>query len=198
MIYNHQYRLRPTTEQKLVLNDWLRVCRYWFNRQLGERFEWWKKNRNPVNSCSIIQCELPELKARPEFYGQKKQLPIIKKEKVLVEWSGELLDFSSCPSQSLQEVCKRVKLAFTRFTSGDSNGRRSGKPRFKSQANFKSMIFEGAKLHSSSIGGKWLYLSLPKIGIIKARQHRPIPDGAILKQVQINFYRIKMNLSLPI
>ncbi len=47
------------------------------------------------------------------------------------------------------------------------------------------MIFEGAKLHSCSIGGKCLYLVLPKIGTVKVRHHRPIPVGAVLKQVQV-------------
>lgn len=183
VLYNYQYRLRPTTEQKLVLNDWLRICRYWYNRQLGERFDWWEKNRSYTDRCLLV-CHLPELKEKPKFYGQKKQLPIIKKDLVSVGWSGELLDFNSVPSQTLQEVCKRVKLAFSRFVSGDKNGKRSGKPRFKNQARFRSMVFEGAKLHSCSVGGKWLYVVLPKIGIVKVRHHRPLPDGAILKQVQ--------------
>ncbi|MGK7897072.1 MAG: RNA-guided endonuclease InsQ/TnpB family protein, partial [Xenococcus sp. (in: cyanobacteria)] len=183
MIYNYQYRLRPTTEQKLVLNNWLRTCQYWYNRQLGERFDWWEKNRSYTNRCPLV-CHLPELKEKPEFYEQKKQLPVIKQDLVSVGWSGELLDFSSVPSQTLQEVCKRVKLAFKRFISGDKNGKRSGKPRFKNQARFRSMVFEGVKLHSCSVGGKWLYLVLPKIAIVKARHHRPIPDGATLKQAQ--------------
>ena len=184
LIFNYQYRLRPTTKQKLVLNDWLRICQYWYNRQLGERFDWWEHNRSYTDRCPLI-CHLPEVKEKPEFYGQKKQLPIIKQDLVSVGWSGELLDFSSVPSQTLQEVCKRVKLAFTRFIAGDKNGQRSGKPRFKNQARFRSMVFEAAKLHSCSIGGKWLYVVLPKIGIVNVRHHRPIPDGAILKQVQI-------------
>ena len=184
MIYNYQYRLKPTTEQKLVLNDWLRICRYWYNCQLGERFNWWEQNRSYTDRCPLI-CHLPELKDKPEFYGQKKQLPIIKQDLVSVGWSGELLDFNSVPSQTLQEVCKRVKLAFTRFIAGDKNGKRSGKPRFKNQARFRSMIFEGVKLHSCSVGGKWLYVVLPKIGIVKVRHHRPIPDGAVLKQSQV-------------
>lgn len=184
MLYNYQYRLRPTTEQKLVFNDWLRICRYWYNYQLGERFDWWEKNRSYTDRCPLV-CHLPELKEKPEFYGQKKQLPIIKQDLVAVSWSGELLDFNSVPSQTLQEVCKRVKLAFTRFIAGDKNGKRSGKPRFKNQARFRSMVFEGVKLHSCSIGGKWLYLSLPKIGMVKVRHHRSIPNGAVLKQVQI-------------
>jgi putative transposase len=184
LIYNYQYRLKPTTEQKLVLNDWLRICQYWYNRQLGERFDWWERNRSYTDRCSLI-CYLPKLKDKPEFYEQKKQLPTIKQDLVSVSWSGELLDFNSVPSQTLQEVCKRVKLAFERFIAGDSKGKRSGKPRYKNTARFRSMVFEGTKLHSCSVGGKWLYLSLPKIGIINVRHHRPLPDGVVLKQTQI-------------
>lgn len=181
--YNYQYRLYPTTQQKLTLNEWLRVCRYWYNRQLGERFDWWERNRSYSNSCPLI-CHLPELKDKPEFYGQKKQLPQIKRDLVTVGWSKELLDFSGVPSQTLQEVCTRVKLAFDRYLAGDSKGKRSGKPRIKNTARYRSMVFEGTKLHSCSVGGKWLYISLPKLGIVKVRHHRPLPDGAVLKSVQ--------------
>lgn len=184
MIYNYQYRLRPTTEQKLVLNDWLRIRRYWYNRQLGERFDWWQQNRSYTDRCPLV-CHLPELKEKPDFYGQKKQLPVIKQDLVFVGWSGELLDFNSVPSQTLQEVCKRVKLASSRFVSGDRNGKRSGKPRFKNTARFRSLVFEGVKLHSCSVGGKWLYAVLPKIGVVKVRHHRPLPNGAVLKPAQI-------------
>jgi len=184
LIYNYQYRLKPTTEQKLVLNDWLRICQYWYNKQLGERFDWWSRNRSYTDRCPLV-CHLPKLKDKPEFYGQKKQLPIIKQDLVSVGWSGELLDFNSVPSQTLQEVCKRVKLAFSRFIAGDKNGKRSGKPRYKNQVRFRSMVFEGAKLHSCSVGGKWLYVVLPKIGIVKARHHRLLPYGAVLKQAQV-------------
>lgn len=184
MKYNYQYRLYLNTEQKLVLNDWLRICRYWYNCQLGERFDWWSRNRSYTDRCPLV-CYLPELKEKPEFYGQKKQLPVIKKDLVTVGWSKELLDFNSVPSQTLQEVCTRVKLAFNRYIAGDKNGKRSGKPRFKNQARFRSMIFEGAKLHSCSVGGKWLYVSLPKLGLIKVRHHRPLPEGVILKSIQL-------------
>ena len=184
MLYNYQYRLKPTTEQKLALNDWLRVCRYWYNRQLGERFDWWEQNRSYIDRCPLV-CHLAKLKDKPDYYNQKKQLPIIKKELVKVVWSGELLDMSSVPSQTLQEVCKRVELAIARYISGDNNNKRSGKPRFKSTSRLRSMVFEGAKLHSCSVGRKWLYLTLPKMGIVKIRHHRPLPEVALLKSVQV-------------
>ncbi|EAM49272.1 RNA-guided endonuclease InsQ/TnpB family protein [Crocosphaera watsonii] len=186
MKYTYQYRILPTTNQKITLNRWLRVCRFWFNRQLGERFQWWEQNRCAVNSCPLI-CHLPELKEKPNYYSQKKQLPILKKDVVTVQWSKEKLDLSEVPSLTLQEVCKRVDKAFSRYISGDSNGKRSGKPRFKSSNRFRSMVFEGGGLsiHSCSVGKKYLYLKTPKIGLIKVRMHRYLPDGAILKQAQI-------------
>ena len=184
MLYNYQYRLSPTRKQKLVLNDWLRICRYWYNRQLGERFDWWSKNRSYIDRCPLV-CQLPELKEQPDYYNQKKQLPILKQDLIRVAWSSEMLDMSSVPSQTLQEVGKRVELAFKRYISGDSNHKRRGKPRFKNTSRFRSMVFEGAKLHSCSVGGKWLYLTLPKMGTVKIRYHRSLPDGAILKSVQV-------------
>ena len=186
MKYTYQYRLLPTTDQKITITRWLRVCRFWFNRQLGERFNWWEQNRCAINSCPLI-CHLPELKEKPNYYFQKKQLPILKKDVTTVRWSGEELDLSEVPSLTLQEVCKRVDKAFSRYISGDSQGKRSGKPRFKSSNRFRSMIFEGGGLsiHSCSIGGKYLYLKTPKIGLIKVRMHRYLPDGAILKQAQV-------------
>ncbi|WP_414590109.1 RNA-guided endonuclease InsQ/TnpB family protein [Scytonema sp. PCC 10023] len=185
MKYTYQYKALPTTEQKLEVNLWLRICQYWYNRQLGDRFEWWEMNRSPINACPLV-CHLPELRDKPNFYSQKKYLPGLKKESVMVEWSGEELDFSQVPANTLQEVCKRVDKAFERFISGDSNGKRSGKPRFKSQSRYRSLVIEGAglELHSCSIGGKYLYVKVPKIGLVKIRSHRHLPNGVILKQLQ--------------
>lgn len=185
MKYTYQYKVLPTTKQKLEINLWLRTCQYWYNRQLGDRFDWWEQNRTPVNACPLV-VSLPELRDKPNYYSQKKYLPGLKKEPVLVEWSGKELDFSRVPANTLQEVCKRVDIAFERFISGDSNGNRSGKPRFKSQSRYRSFVIEGAglELHSCSIGGKYLYIKVPKVGLIKIRLHRHLPDGSSLKQVQ--------------
>jgi len=181
-----QYAVYPTTEQKLELNDWLRICQYWYNRQLGDRFDWWQHNRCPVNACPLEQTE-STLRDRPNYYNQKKQLPKLKKDLVRVEWSKELLDFSRVPANTLQQVGKRADEAFSRFIAGDTNGKRSGRPRFKSQSRYRSMVFEGAgiELHSCSIGGRWLFVKLPKIGLVKVRMHRPLPEGAVFKRAQL-------------
>ncbi|WP_293040463.1 transposase [Moorena sp. SIO1F2] len=95
--------------------------------------------------------------------------------------------FHGFGANTLQQVCQRVDKAFERFTRSDASGHRSGKPRFKSQSRYRSFVLEGAglDLHSCSIGGKFLYLKVPKLGLLKVRSHRPLPDGAILKQVQL-------------
>jgi putative transposase len=185
MKYTYQYKALPTTQQKLELNLWLRISQYWYNRQLGDRFDWWEFNRSPINACPLVT-HLPQLRDKPNYYSQKKYLPNLKKEPVVVQWSGQKLDFSRVPANTLQEVCQRVDKAFGRFIAGDSTGKRSGKPRFKSPSRFRSFVVEGAglELHSCSVGGKYFYIKVPKIGLIKIRSHRHLPDGAIFKQLQ--------------
>jgi len=46
LLLNYQYRAYPNTNQKFTLNHWLRICRYWYNWQLGDRFTWWQENRS--------------------------------------------------------------------------------------------------------------------------------------------------------
>ncbi|WP_414581407.1 hypothetical protein [Scytonema sp. PCC 10023] len=96
--------------------------------------------------------------------------------------SGELVDFTRVPSQTLQDVSKRVDLAFSRFIKGDSNGNRSGKPRFKNAARYRTMRIEGQAITVERIEKNWLFLSFSKLdGWVKVRLHRPLPNGFTLK-----------------
>jgi len=181
----YQYRFYPDTKQKLELNEWLRISRYWYNRQLGDRFDWWLMNRTYVDACPLVS-SIADLREKPNFYNQKAQLPIIKKDLVKVLHSGELLDFRRVDSTVLQEVSKRVEQAFERFIAGDSKGKKSGKPRFKTAADFRTMTFATAKNEWIKLFRKnWLYLRLPKIGAIKIRMHRELPAMCKLKQVSV-------------
>jgi putative transposase len=181
----YQYRFYPNTQQKLELNEWLRISRYWYNRQLGDRFDWWEMNRTRVDACPLVS-SIAAVREKPNFYGHKKQLPILKQDLVKVWHSGELLDFKRVDSTILQEVSKRVEKAFERFIVGDSKGGKSGKPRFKAVADFKTMTFATASDNWVKwVRKSWMYIRLPKIGVVKVRMHRPIPDGFKLKQVSV-------------
>lgn len=183
-----QYRLEPESNQKLILNQWLRTCRYWYNRMLGDRKDWWERNRCYINSCSLRDCHLPELRDNPNYFNQKAELPNLKKDLVIVKHSGEILDFSEVYSTVLQDVCKRVQLAFERYLKGDSSGKCSGKPRFKQASRYRTFNYPNADnfwLKFCTVNGKWLYIRLPGIGLVKVRTHRPIPTGVNIKQVSV-------------
>jgi putative transposase len=190
MILNYQYRCYPETPQKSQLNSWLRVCQYWYNWQIGDRFRWWERNRTnyvvPSGDFCQISCTLPplELRDKPNFYSQKKLLPLKKKDLTIVKHSGELLDFSVVTSQTLQDVSKRVELAFNRYIKGDINGSRSGKPRFKNR--YRTLRIESQAIKIKRIEKNWLYLSISKLGgWLKVRLHRPLPQGFSLKNILI-------------
>lgn len=173
MKVSYQYRVTPTTEQKLRLNHIRRLCQYLYNRMLADKLNWWENNRCAVNSCSIISCPLPEFRDNPNYNIHQDLLPFLKQDLILVEWSGELLDLSRVYSQVLQNTVKRVHLAFDRYIKGDKNGKRSGRPRFKSESSFKSFTY--TQILDGWINGN--RIKLPKIGELDIILHRPIPTG---------------------
>ena len=185
MIYVYQYRIYPTPSQKLELNDWLRIGQYWYNRQLGERFDWWELNRCAANSCAMT-CSIAPLRDRPGYYEQKKQLPGLKKDYQFTQGTKELLDLSRVPSTAMQSITKQVDDALARFTVGDKNGKRSGRPRFKNKARFRTLTFTGVQkgefLETGHFGA---YKITAGLGSIKVRMHRPIPDGSVIKRSSI-------------
>jgi putative transposase len=88
----YQYQFYPNTNQKLSLNHWLRICRYWYNRQLDDRFDWWEMNRTTVNVCPL-RTSISAPRKKPNYYSRKQEFLIIKKDLVKVFYSGEMLDF---------------------------------------------------------------------------------------------------------
>jgi putative transposase len=81
----------------------------------------------------------------------------------------------------LQDVVKRVKVTFDRFLSGDSSGKRSGRPRFKSRERYRTFTYPQMK--EDCFQGN--FINLPKLGNIKVIFHRPIPDGFKIKTASI-------------
>ncbi|NJK75122.1 MAG: transposase [Oscillatoriales cyanobacterium RU_3_3] len=181
----YQYQFYPNTNQKLELNHWLRICRYWYNRQLGDRFDWWQMNRTGIDACPLIS-SIATPREKPNYYNQKALLPSLKKDLVKIFHSGELLELKQVDSTVLQDVSKRVDKAFERFIIGDSKGSKSGKPRFKTEADYRTMTFATASDDwIKLVRNDWLYIRLPKLGVVKVRMHRPIPDGFTVKQASV-------------
>jgi putative transposase len=169
----YQYRLRLTKDQQATINQWLELARRQYNYRLVERFWWWEQNRCDINACPMI-CHLPELKDRPDFYSQKRDLV---DSKVLFP------EYKSLPSHTLQDVIARVERTFDRWLKGDGQGRRSGKPRFKGMGRYRSITFPDP-VKPEHIDGR--FIQLPKIGKLKMILHRPLPGGFAVKTATIS------------
>lgn len=167
----YQYRLHPTKQQVAELDRWLSMLRVQYNYLLADRFSWYEQNRSPVNACPLV-CHLPELRDNPDYYSQKKTLPQLKKTH---PW------YSDIYSQVLQDVVKRVKVTFDKFLKGDSNGKRSGKPRFKARSRYRTFTYPQMK--DGCLQGN--LINLPMFGKVKVVLHRPIPDGFKIKTASV-------------
>jgi putative transposase len=168
----YQYRLRPTATQVQDLNHWLDMLRSQYNWLLAERFDWWELNRCPINACPLTSSITPP-KEQPNYYSQKRSLVTLKKER---SWYKEI------HSQVLQDMVRRVGLAFDRYLKGDTKGKRSGKPRFKGKGRYHSFTYTQAD-------NDWIVgnlVNLPKLGTIKLIQHRPLPEGFDVKTATIS------------
>jgi putative transposase len=167
----YQYKLLPTIEEKAQLSRWLDRLRYEYNWLLAERFSWWEQNRCDVNACPLV-CYLPQLRDNPEYYGQKRSLVQLKQDR---PWYQEIY------ADVLQDCVKRVKLSFDRFLKGDSQGHRSGRPRFKAKHRYRT--FSYPRIKPECINGN--RITLPKLGAIKLIGHRPLPDGFTIKTASV-------------
>ncbi len=82
---------------------------------------------------------------------------------------------------STAEVPKRVEVAFDKWLAGDSNGKKSGRPRFKARGQYKTFTYPQFKQHHFADGK----IMLSKIGDVKVIVHRQIPDGFEIKTASV-------------
>uniref|UniRef100_UPI00135644E6 helix-turn-helix domain-containing protein n=1 Tax=Calothrix rhizosoleniae TaxID=888997 RepID=UPI00135644E6 len=76
----YEFKLKPTTNQKEVFNEWLETNRQVYNYALGERKDWYKSRACDVNSCSIRSQYIIRADAqRPTYNSQAKALTEAKK-----------------------------------------------------------------------------------------------------------------------
>ena len=72
-------------------------------------------------------------------------------------------------------------MTFDRFLKGDSNGKRSGRPRFKSRERYRTFTYPQVK--DGCLQGS--LITLPMFGIVKVILHRPIPNGFKIKTASV-------------
>src|SRR5215468_8123080 len=105
-----KYRLYPTPAQECTLRQALATCCAIYNSLLN-----WRRHDYEVHGAS------------PSYYTQKKALPI---------WKQTHDELNAVHSQVLQDVCKRVDLAFAAFFRRVKNAETPGFPRFKGAGHY--------------------------------------------------------------
>ncbi len=181
----YEYKLQPTTEQIATIEQTLDVCRLVWNFALRQRKDWCGSRKSPVNACSIhseyiISADEPF----PNYHKQAKQLTNAKK----IYPSLKLVH-----SQVLQQTLRTLDRAWD-----DMKARGFGFPRFKNKYRMRSFVFP--QLGKDPIRND--AIKFPKLGWVRWRQSRPIPEGFEIKQARIvrkaSGYFVALSLQLNI
>ncbi|MGB5970764.1 MAG: transposase, partial [Spirulinaceae cyanobacterium] len=164
----YEYKLKPNKEQTNIFENWLEINRRVYNYALAQRKDWYKSRSCSINSCSLHKCYIiPTETPRPTYASQCKSLTAAKKE---------YPELKKVHSQVLQQTLKRIEVAFVSMWE-----RNHGFPRFKKAGRIRSFVFpqiKNEKIKDNKI-------NLPKIGWVKYRSSRQIPQGGKIKQARI-------------
>ena len=147
----YKFRVYPTKAQETALNDTLAICRLVYNSMVHERTALHEQG----------------LKT-PTFYTQAP---------ALAQWKQVHPELKTVHSQVLQNVARRVELAFQAFfrrvkKNDGKAGETHGYPRLKGVGQYYSITYpqSGFKVGASSV---WLSLQGKPVQV-KAKLHRPI------------------------
>ncbi|MEG4320195.1 MULTISPECIES: transposase [unclassified Microcoleus] len=164
----YKFKLKPTTKQAAIFEDWLELCRRVYNYSLAERKHWFGSRSCQINACSIrSEFIIPAQTKRPTYASQCLGLTAYRKTSIGLQ---------QVQSQVLQQTLKRLEKAFVSMWEQNH-----GFPRFKKAGKMRSFVFP--QLGANPVQGQ--AIKLPKIGLVKFRQSRPIPDGAKIKQARV-------------
>lgn len=164
----YEFKLKPTTAQVAIFEDWLEPCRRVYNYPLTERKDWFKSRSCQINACSLrSEYIIPADKPRPTYASQCKGL---------TQSRATIPTLKAVQVHVLQQTLKRLERAFVSMWE-----QKHGFPRFKKVGAIRSFVFPQMGVEPIKNSA----VKLPKIGWVKFRQSSLIPHGAALKQVRV-------------
>ena len=166
----YKYRLYPDKTQQKQLDYMLWQGRKIYNGAL----EMWKECFE-VNGCDPSSYDLRDYwceqrKVEPDTYG-------------------------TLPAVTVDDLIRRLKKsyqnAYRRLERGDFSVRKDGSknygfPKFKGRYEFNSLGFLPATKPIAVLSDKWAQVYLTKIGDIKVRYHRELPENSEVKMIVIS------------
>ena len=150
----YEYRAYPTTKQRKLFTVWLALLRSVYNQALAWRIEAYQTAGLTVKWTTQANA-LPDLKQESE-------------------------SFACLHSDVLQDAMRRLDKAYKAFFRRVKRGDEPGFPRFKGEGRYRSMTFSHlAKRLIRDVHRRYARVVVPKVGHLKIRYHRPLPDGKI-------------------
>lgn len=152
----YKFRIYPTSEQKVLFAKTFGCVRFVYNYWLDRKIKQYEEDKTTITYCFCSK-ELTELKKTNDYSFLKE-----------------------VDSVALQQSLRHLDTAFQNFF----NRPKAGFPRFKSKKQNKNSYSTICIKGNISVEND--YLKLPKVGIVKIKQHRNIPENYILKSVTIS------------
>lgn len=148
MLKAYKYRIYPNREQEILIHKTFGCVRFVYNHFLEERIRAYKENGESRT-----------------FFQQNKTLTDLKKE---FDWLQEP------DKNALQNALRNLNTAYQNFFRNVKKGGAPGFPKFKSKKNGHNSYQTAANGNCIRIERK--RVRLPKLGLVKAKISRQIPD----------------------
>ncbi|WP_306052467.1 RNA-guided endonuclease InsQ/TnpB family protein [Natronococcus wangiae] len=157
MEHSHRYQAYPTQEVAEGLEYHLNV-----HRQLYNHIRWDYEN-SPEDD-------------KPSEYDQNNKLP---------EWKRKWPVFSELHSKAAQATVARFHRNLSNLRKKKEKGYNVGRLKRQAPTDYRSVTYNqsGFDLDEKRGRDRFAYVRFSKIGWVKIRYHRPIPDHATIKEV---------------
>lgn len=168
---NYEYRLRTNQAFVTRCEQVLRECCWLYNQSLAEWKKAWgyRQSARPDKLLTILA-----LASRTSAYDQQEAITVGRATGAL-----EATINRSIHNEVLDRREKASQAFFRRVKAGET----PGSPRFRSVARYSSFAVTIDPRHRSPLQGD--KLTVASIGTVRVRLSRPLPAGAIIKQVRI-------------
>jgi len=103
----------------------------------------------------------------------------------LTDWKDEYPVFKEVHSKALQRTVTRFYQNLSNLSKQKQHGNKVGKLKWKSPTEYQSVTYSQSGFELKNTSGRRATLWLSKIGDIKIRYHRPLPDEATIKEVTV-------------
>ena len=152
----YKFRIYPNVKQKVLFAKTFGCVRLVYNHWLDRKIKQYEYDKTTITYTSCAK-ELAEMKKKEEY-----------------------LFLQEVDSISLQQSLRHLDTAFQNFFKQPQ----TGFPRFKSKKHKKNRYSTVCINSNIAISDGWI--KLPKVGVVKMKQHRRIPSGYKLKSVTVS------------